>query len=208
VGSGMPNSPGDKPMPSELVEALSTLLADALVADVKGYPDLTLEPGAARKARAQSSHVESSAQTAPSTTPAAAADDPAGCAQPLPPPAHRPFLDALAELIALEAIRRSRSEKEVVKERGDAPRVDARRLRDDQGQRVLKPKGRLLTIQEAADYLAISPASLRERGWRIKNRLPAIKRGRSVRFDILMLDRWIERHTEHLPRLFHESDEP
>ena len=73
MGSGMANLPDDKPMPPEVVEALSTLLADALVADVKGYPDLALEPGAARKARAQSRHVESSAQTTSSTTPAAAA---------------------------------------------------------------------------------------------------------------------------------------
>ncbi len=208
----MPKSTqGGKAMPRELADALSTLLAEALVADVKLRPDLSMETGAGRNAGVQqsSSYAEpSSAQATPSPTPATAADDPAGCAHPLPPLAHRPFLDALAELIASEAIRRSRSEQEVVKERGDAPRLDARHLRDDQGQRVLKPKGRLLTIQEAADYLAISPASLRKRGWQIKNRLPAIKLGRSVRFDILMLDRWIERHTEHLPRLFHESDEP
>ncbi len=33
MGSGMASLPGDKPMPPELVEALSTLLADALVAE-------------------------------------------------------------------------------------------------------------------------------------------------------------------------------
>jgi hypothetical protein len=123
-------------MPPQLVEALSTLLADALVVDVKGYPDLSLEPGAARKARAQSSQVESSAHAAPSTTPVAAADDPAGCAQPLLPPAHRSFLDVLAELIASEAIKRSRSEKQIPGKTRHTPQVERKHSRDDQGRRV------------------------------------------------------------------------
>ena len=62
-------------------------------------------------------------------------------------------------------------------------------------------------IQEAADYLGTSRTSLAGRGWRIRNRLPAIKIGRAVRFDLQMLDRWIERHREHLSRLFAEGDE-
>jgi hypothetical protein len=53
----------------------------------------------------------------------------------------------------------------------------------------------------------MSRASLAGRGWRIKNRLPAIKIGRAVRFDLQMLDRWIERHHEHVPRLFTGEDE-
>ena len=39
MGSGMANLPGDKLMPPELVEALSTLLADALVAVVQAATD-------------------------------------------------------------------------------------------------------------------------------------------------------------------------
>ena len=85
---------------------------------------------------------------------------------------------------------------------GRFPRSDRNRsgpLRNDQGQKVVKPKGRLLAIQEAADYLGMSRASLAGRGWRIKNRLPAIKIGRAVRFDLQMLDRWIERHRNTFP---------
>ncbi len=41
----------------------------------------------------------------------------------------------------------------------------------------------------------------------MKNNLPAIKVGLSVRFDKEALDRWIDRHREHLPRLFAEGDE-
>jgi hypothetical protein len=37
--------PEDKRMPLELVEELSTLLADILVADMKRYPNLNGEPG-------------------------------------------------------------------------------------------------------------------------------------------------------------------
>jgi hypothetical protein len=46
-----------------------------------------------------------------STAPAPIVPDFGGCAAPLPPLAHRSFLDALAELLAAEAIRRSRGEK-------------------------------------------------------------------------------------------------
>jgi excisionase family DNA binding protein len=70
----------------------------------------------------------------------------------------------------------------------------------------VKPTGRLLTVQGAADYLGMSRVSLASRGWRIKNRLPAIKLGRAVRFDRQMLDRWIEQHREHLPALCTAED--
>ncbi len=36
----------------------------------------------------------------------------------------------------------------------------------------------------------------------MQNRLPAIKVGRSVRFDKEALDRWIDRHRERVPRAF------
>jgi excisionase family DNA binding protein len=109
-------------------------------------------------------------------------------------------------LAAAEVIKRSRRENRIIEERIDTPHAKGRRPVDDQGQKVLKPKGRLLTIQEAADYLGIARASLAGRGWRVKNRLPAIKVGRAVRFDIKMLDQWIERHRERLPRLSDATD--
>jgi len=58
-----------------------------------------------------------------------------------------------------------------------------------------------------AYYLGMSPTAQAGRGWRIKNRPPANKIGRAVRFDVQMRDRWIERHREHLPRFFAEGDE-
>lgn len=132
-------------------------------------------------------------------------------------PAVQVWLDLITDVIVKEVIKEHRAmcEKSQTQfdgpgkvhtppEQGQKPRGP---LRDDQGRKVVKPKGRLLTVQEAADYLGMSRASLAGRGWRIKNRLPAIKIGRAVRFDLQMLDRWIERHREHLPRLFAEGDE-
>jgi len=132
-------------------------------------------------------------------------------------PAVQVWLDLITDVIVEKVIKEHRAEWETAQrqfdasgedrplpEQGQKPRGP---LRDDQGQKVVKPKGRLLTVQEAADYLGMSRASLAGRGWRIKNRLPAIKIGRAVRFDLQMLDRWIERHREHLPRLFAEGHE-
>jgi len=132
-------------------------------------------------------------------------------------PAVQTWVDLITDVIVEKVIHEHRAKCEEAKERSDAPRAyqalpetQPKRsgpLRNDQAQRVVKPTGRLLTVQEAADYLGMSRASLAGRGWRIKNRLPAIKIGRAVRFDIQMIDRWIERHREHLPRLFAEGDE-
>jgi len=131
-------------------------------------------------------------------------------------PAVQVWLDLITDVIVEKVIKEHRAEWEKTQKQFDAPgevqalpekgQKPSGPLRDDQGQKVVKPKGRLLTVQEAADYLGMSRASLAGRGWRIKNRLPAIKIGRAVRFDLQMLDRWIERHREHLPRLFAEED--
>jgi excisionase family DNA binding protein len=129
-------------------------------------------------------------------------------------PAVEIWVELIADVIAEEVLRERRAEA------ADNPRTDfvvpvsgprrperAVAPRDDHGQKVVAPRGRLLTTQEAADYLGLARASLAGRGWRIKNRLPAIKVGRSVRFDKEALDRWIDRHRERLPRSFGTMEE-
>ena len=53
-----------------------------------------------------------------------------------------------------------------------------------------------LRLKQAAEYLAVSPRSLADRGWRFKHGIPALKIGRAVVFDRLALDRWLARHQE------------
>lgn len=50
---------------------------------------------------------------------------------------------------------------------------------------------RLLTVREAAQYLAISPSTLY--GWVWQRRIPFVKVGRAVRFDIVELNDFIDR---------------
>jgi hypothetical protein len=57
-----------------------------------------------------------------------------------------------------------------------------------------------------ADYCGRSPIALAGRGWRIKNRLSAIRIGRAVRFDVQMLDRWIERQWTYLENPVRDRD--
>lgn len=131
-------------------------------------------------------------------------------------PAVQVWLDLITDVIVEQVLKEQRTEQEITQKPIDAPgRVQtlpekqlkaSGPLRNDHGQKVVQPKGRLLTVQEAADYLGMSRASLAGRGWRIRNRLPAVKIGRTIRFDLQMLDRWIERHREHLPRMFAEED--
>jgi excisionase family DNA binding protein len=56
----------------------------------------------------------------------------------------------------------------------------------------LRPKdgGRLLTVQQAADYLGTTASTLYSKVWR--REIPFIKLGRSVRFDLADLDKLIE----------------
>ena len=126
-------------------------------------------------------------------------------------------LDLFADVIAQKVVKEHRAKWEETWKHFDAAGEETRPPEQQpqrgwpvpgrSGTEVVKPKGRLLMIQEAADYLGTSRTSLAGRGWRIRNRLPAIKIGRAVRFDLQMLDRWIERHREHLSRLFAEGDE-
>jgi excisionase family DNA binding protein len=128
-------------------------------------------------------------------------------------PAVENWVKLIADVIAEEVLRerdaKTGSPHPMVDMLAGGPRRHERTVapRDDRGAKAVAPRGRLLTIQEAADYLGLARASLAGRGWRIKNRLPAIKVGRSVRFDKDALDRWIDRHRERLPRSFGTIEE-
>ncbi len=128
-------------------------------------------------------------------------------------PAVGMWVNLIADVIVEKVLRDQRAKAEAPHGDTVAPADEPRQQkragipRDDQGQKVLAPRGRLLTIQEAAEYLGLSAKSLAGRAWRIKNGLPAIKAGRSVRFDKEALDRWIDRHHERLPRSFGMEDE-
>jgi hypothetical protein len=53
-----------------------------------------------------------------------------------------------------------------------------------------------LRLREAAEYLAVSPRSLADRGWRLKHGIPCFRVGKAVVFDATALDRWLARHQE------------
>ncbi len=53
-----------------------------------------------------------------------------------------------------------------------------------------------LRLQQAAEYLAVSPRSLADRGWRLRLGIPCYKIGSSVVFDRVALDRWLAKHQE------------
>ncbi len=59
---------------------------------------------------------------------------------------------------------------------------------------------RLLTVSQAAELLAISPRSLADRGWRYRLRIPTVKIGGAVRFDVEALSAWLRRNQERRPR--------
>lgn len=53
-----------------------------------------------------------------------------------------------------------------------------------------------LRVKEAAAYLAVSPRSLADRGWRLRLGIPTFKVGSALVFDRAALDRWLARHQE------------
>jgi hypothetical protein len=71
--SPMPSAPSDTPaMPEELIETLATLLADALIADIRQYPNLaelpanresTVESPSGLNRRKRSAHARAAAQS-------------------------------------------------------------------------------------------------------------------------------------------------
>jgi excisionase family DNA binding protein len=55
-------------------------------------------------------------------------------------------------------------------------------------------KKRLYTVSEAADYLGRSVNAIREMQW--AGKLPYIKDGKRILFDIRDMDSWIESHRQ------------
>ncbi len=55
-----------------------------------------------------------------------------------------------------------------------------------------RPTKRLYTVEEAAQYLAISPWTMRELGW--ADKVPPVRFNRRVYFDLRDLDELIERN--------------
>ena len=62
------------------------------------------------------------------------------------------------------------------------------------------PSAVCLRLKDAARYLAISPRSLADRGWRRRQGIPASKVGRAVVFDTRDLDAYLNRHRERTLR--------
>ena len=56
---------------------------------------------------------------------------------------------------------------------------------------------RLLTIQEAAEYLGRTAPALRELQW--AGKIPYIQEGRRIHFDLHDLDEWIASHKRQIP---------
>jgi excisionase family DNA binding protein len=52
---------------------------------------------------------------------------------------------------------------------------------------------RLLTVKEAAGYLAMTAAAVYQKVHR--DQIPVVRFGKTLRFDIQALDAWIEEHT-------------
>lgn len=51
---------------------------------------------------------------------------------------------------------------------------------------------RLVTVQEAAKFLSVSVSTLY--GWAWQRRIPFVKLGRALRFDVAELERFVESH--------------
>lgn len=69
----------------------------------------------------------------------------------------------------------------------------------DAVERYLKERGRVLSVEEAATRLSVSPRSLIDKRYRLRLGLAAIKIGRSVGFAEADIDKLIEKSREHLP---------
>lgn len=57
----------------------------------------------------------------------------------------------------------------------------------------MSPEARLMTVAEAAVYLGMTQAALRQAMYR--RDIPFVKRDRAVRLDRRQLDAWIDDHT-------------
>jgi excisionase family DNA binding protein len=58
--------------------------------------------------------------------------------------------------------------------------------------RLVKPNSErhLMTVQEAANYLAVSVSTLY--GWAWQRKVPFVKLGRALRFDIVDLEKFVQ----------------
>ena len=59
-------------------------------------------------------------------------------------------------------------------------------------------QARLVTVREAADYLSVSVSTLY--GWVWQRRIPFVKVGRALRFDVDDLKKFVEWNKQH-PRI-------
>jgi excisionase family DNA binding protein len=70
----------------------------------------------------------------------------------------------------------------------------------------IRAEQRLLTIQEAAGYLAVSVSTLY--GWVWQRRVPFVKMGRALRFDSRDLEAFVEANKHRPPQKFSYSGGP
>jgi len=64
-------------------------------------------------------------------------------------------------------------------------------------RRHVRPSRRYLRTSQAAKYIGICSTSLRDPAWREKNRIPTIRLGQLLVFDVLELDQWLAALREH-----------
>src|SRR5919109_1352138 len=67
-------------------------------------------------------------------------------------------------------------------------------VRDNTGQKMERVK-EVMTLREASEYLGISPDTLYK--YLSEDRIPAFKLGNRWRFKKDLLDRWMEKKSEH-----------
>ncbi len=67
----------------------------------------------------------------------------------------------------------------------------------------IRVEQRLLTVQEAARYLAVSVSTLY--GWVWQRRVPFVKIGRALRFDSRDLEAFVEANRHRPPQQFSDS---
>lgn len=58
------------------------------------------------------------------------------------------------------------------------------------GDRESRPRNEILTIEEVAAYLRLTPQTIYK--WAQEKRIPAVKLGKEWRFRKSILDRWID----------------
>ena len=59
-----------------------------------------------------------------------------------------------------------------------------------EGEKTRTPTKRLLTAAEAGEYLGLAEQTLRQ--WASMRKVPCVKLGRALRFDVRELEEWID----------------